>query len=77
MLTTELAFSVRRSCSNTCREDVGGGGPRLPGTPKRRRVGLSRRSSGECRVGICLISLPLVCRFLTSREKVGHGSGRK
>jgi hypothetical protein len=27
--------------------------------------------------GICLISLPLVCRFLTSREKVGHGSGRK
>jgi hypothetical protein len=53
MLTTELAFSVRRSlsaCSNTCREDVGGGGPRLPGTPKRRRVGLSRRSSGECRV---------------------------
>jgi hypothetical protein len=52
MLTTELAFSVRRSlsaCSNTCREDVGGGGPRLPGTPKRRRVGLSRRSSGECR----------------------------
>jgi hypothetical protein len=38
------------ACSNTCREDVGGAGPRLPGTPKRRRVGLSRRSSGECRV---------------------------
>ena len=53
MLTTELAFLVRRSlsaCSNTYREDVGGAGPRLPGTPKRRRVGLSRRPSGECRV---------------------------
>jgi hypothetical protein len=64
------------ACSNTCREDVGGGGPRLPGTPKRRRVGLSRRPSGEFG-GICLVSLPLVRRFLTSREKVGHGSGRK
>ena len=32
-----------------------------------------RRMSG----GICLVSLPLVRRFLTSREKVGHGSGRK
>src|SRR5208283_4708620 len=34
--------------SNAGSEPVGGG-PRLPGTVKRRRVGLGRRRFGECR----------------------------
>jgi hypothetical protein len=49
-MTTEFAFLVRRSllaCPNTRRELVGGA-PRLPGTPKCRRLGWNQRPFGEC-----------------------------
>ncbi len=83
LLTTELAFLVRRSlsaCTNSYCEYLGGG-LRLPGTAKRRRLALSRRPSGECRPGSKIVKrhlswfLPLLIAMPFQSHSADRESG--